>query len=119
MADEIQKIKKDIALNRAVIFIGAGVSVYTTNGKEEVSHWKGLLKHGLQRYHQSGCISDEIFEDFNNKFDSNTAEVDDYLFAANLIKDYFQEESDATNDDVYKTWLVETVGKLSAKRPEL
>ncbi|CAF4412653.1 unnamed protein product [Rotaria sp. Silwood2] len=119
MADEIQKVKNDIALNNAVIFIGAGVSVYTTNGEQEVSHWNGLLKHGLQRCYQSGCINDKEFEDFNNKFKNNTVEVNDFLHAADRIKYCFKRQNETRKDNVYKIWLMETVGKLSAKKPEL
>ncbi|CAF4114167.1 unnamed protein product, partial [Rotaria sp. Silwood2] len=119
MADEIQKVKKDIALNHAVIFIGSGVSTYTANDGQEVAHFKGLLKHGLQQCHQLGWISDNEFEDFNIKFDSDTAEVEDYLHAADRIKYYFKMQNHATKDDLYKSWLRETLGNLSAKRPEL
>jgi hypothetical protein len=107
MADEIQKIKKDIASNDAIIIVGTGVSFYTTNGEQEVSHWKGLLKHGLQQCHQSGWINDKDFQDFNDKFNSNTGEVNDYLLAANQIKDCLKRRK---QEDTYKTWLRETVG---------
>ncbi|CAF1035552.1 unnamed protein product [Rotaria sp. Silwood1] len=119
MADEIQKVKNDIALNNAVIFIGAGVSMYTTNGEQEVSHWNGLLKHGLQRCYQSGWINDKELEDFNNRFKSNTVEVNDFLHAADRIKYCFKQQSEVRKDNVYKIWLMETVGKLLAKKPEL
>ncbi|CAF3095019.1 unnamed protein product, partial [Rotaria sp. Silwood2] len=120
MADEIQKVKRDIALNHAMIFIGTGISVYTTNGEQEFSHWKGLLKDGLQRCHQSGWINDKELENFNNKFDNSTAEVDDYLLVADRIKYCFKMKSDTTTkDDVYKAWLRETVGKLSIRKPEV
>ena len=118
MADEIQNIRKDIALNHAVIFIGAGVSIYTTNG-EPVSHWKGLLKHGLYRCQQLRWISDKDFDYFNKKFDDGTADVHDYLAAADQIKDSLKKESDANKDDVYKIWLMETIGKLLVKKVEL
>ncbi|CAF1051803.1 unnamed protein product [Rotaria sp. Silwood1] len=119
MADEIQKIKKDIALNNAVIFIGTDVSMYTTNFEQEVSHWKGLLKHGLQQCYRSGSIGDEEFEDFNDIFHSDTAQIDDYLLAANQIKHYFQIENNKTEPDPYTTWLRETIGSLEVKKPEL
>ncbi|CAF4036462.1 unnamed protein product, partial [Rotaria sordida] len=114
MVDEIQQIKKEIALNNVMIFIGTSVSIYTTNGEQEFSHWKGLIHDGLQRCHKSSWISDKDFEDFIIKFESNTAEVADYLHAADLIKCCFKKASDA-----YKLWLMETVGKLSIKKPEL
>ncbi|CAF3762572.1 unnamed protein product [Rotaria sordida] len=119
MADPIQKLKNDIALNNVVIFIGSGVSIYTANDEQKVSDWKGLLKHGLQQCYHSGWMSDEEFEDFDTKFNSSTAEVDDYLLAADQIKTYFQMENDKINNDLYKTWLRETVGNLSAKRLDL
>ncbi|CAF4178983.1 unnamed protein product, partial [Rotaria magnacalcarata] len=34
MADDIQKLKNDVALNQVVIFIGTGVSVYTTKREQ-------------------------------------------------------------------------------------
>ncbi|CAF3838861.1 unnamed protein product [Rotaria sordida] len=119
MADPIQKLKNDIALNNVVIFIGSGVSIYTANDEQKVSDWKGLLKHGLQQCYRSGWMSDEEFEDFDTKFNSSTAEVDDYLLAADQIKAYFQMENDKINNDLYKTLLRETVGNLSAKRLDL
>ncbi|CAF3222076.1 unnamed protein product [Rotaria sp. Silwood2] len=119
MADPIQKLKNDIALNNAVIFIGRGVSIYTTNGEQRVCDWKGLLKHGLQQCYRSGWMSDEEFVCFDTQFDSDIAKIDDCLLAADQIKAYFQMKRDEINDDLYKTWLRETVGNLSAKRLEL
>ncbi|CAF3747873.1 unnamed protein product [Rotaria sordida] len=115
MADELRKVKQDIALNSAVIFIGTGVSVYTSNCEQEVAHQKGLLKHGLQQCHQAGWMNDKEFEDINNKFESDTAEVDDYLLAADRIKYYFT----MRDHDLYKNWLRETIGNLSPKNPQL
>ncbi|CAF3962004.1 unnamed protein product [Rotaria sordida] len=114
MTDEIQKVKIDIALNHAIIFVGTGVSIYTTNDEQDVFYWKGLLKDGLEGCYQSGWISDKEFENFNNKFDNDTADIDDYLLAINRIKFCFKMESDE-----YPIWLSEIVGKLSAKKPEL
>ena len=115
MADEIQRLKTDIALNQAIVFVGTHVSFYTTNGEQETAHWKGLLKHGLQRCHQSGSLTKPDFEAFINKFDSNTAALDDYCSAANRIKDCLKKKS----DHPYKSWLLETVGQLLPKRPGL
>ena len=119
MADSIQKLKTDIALNQAIIIVGAGVSIYTTKGEQETAHWKGLLKNGLYRCHQSRSSSDTDFEHSMNKFDTNTATTDDYLSAANRVKDYLKKKSNTTREDVYKSWLFETVGKLVPKQPEL
>ena len=119
MADEIQKLKTDIASGRVLVLIGASVSVHTTNGEQEVAHWKGLIKHGLQRCHQSGSLTDTEFEYFDNKFSGHTASMDDYLFATDLIKGCLQHEGDITNEDVYRLWLFDTVGKLIPKKPEL
>ncbi|CAF2953171.1 unnamed protein product [Rotaria sp. Silwood2] len=119
MANEIKKIKNDIALSNAMIFIGTGVSMYATNLEQEVSHWKGLLKHELQQCYRSGWIINEEFEDFNNKFHSEKAQIDDYLLAANQIKYYFQMENDETKNDLYATWLRETIGNIVVKKPEL
>ena len=69
------------------------ICVYTTDGEQEVAHWKGLLKNGLEQCHQLEWISDEDFVDFNKKFESNTAEVDDYLLAADRIKYCLQQEN--------------------------
>ena len=118
MTDEIQKLKRDIALNQVVIFIGSGVSTYTTDG-ESVSHWKGLLKHGLHRCYQSRWINDEDFAYFMEKFENNTAEMNDYLLAANQIKDCFRRKSTTRGVDIYKSWLLEMQRKLVAKKPEL
>ncbi|CAF2763622.1 unnamed protein product [Rotaria sp. Silwood2] len=114
MVDEIQKIKKEIALNNVIIFIGKGVSIYTTNGEQEFSHWKGLVYDGLQQCHDSSWISDEEFENFFIKFKSNTAEVEDYLHATDRIKCCLKKGGDA-----YKLWLRDTLGKLLVKRAEL
>ena len=101
MADEIQKLKTDIALNQVLIFVGTSVSFYTTNDEQEVAHWKGLLKHGLTQCHQSKSLID--------KLDNSTATVDDYLSAANRIKDYLKKRSHFTTDDHYKSGLAQTI----------
>ncbi|CAF2811925.1 unnamed protein product [Rotaria sp. Silwood2] len=119
MADPIQKLKNDIALKNVMIFIGKGISIYTTNGEQRVLDWKGLLNHGLQQCYQSEWISNEEFEGFNTKLNSNTTELDDYLFVGDQIKSSFPMNTDETNDDLYKIWLRETLGHLSANRLEL
>ena len=119
MADEIQKLKTDIALNQAIVFVGAGVSVYTTDGEQEVAHWKGLLKHGLHRCHQLGHFNDTDLDQFNNTFNSNMASMSDYLLAADLVEGYLKHQDSTTNNDAYKSWLLDTVGKLVPKKPEL
>lgn len=91
MADEIQKLKTDIALNQVVMVIGTRVSLYTTNGEQEVAYWKGLLKHGLHQCHQLGSLTNADLEYLTRKFDIPTTEVDDYLAAANRIKDCLKE----------------------------
>ncbi|CAF4503656.1 unnamed protein product [Didymodactylos carnosus] len=119
MGDDIQKVKKAIALNHAVVFVGTGVSRYTTNNEQEVATWVGLLKSGLQTWHQSGWISDRDLDYFIKKFDNREAMIGDYLNAADRIKNCFEKESDETKNDVYKAWLKETIGKLLPKKPEL
>ncbi|CAF4062846.1 unnamed protein product, partial [Rotaria magnacalcarata] len=119
MTSEIQKVKNDVALNNALIFIGTGVSSYTANHEQNFSHWKGLLQHGLQRCHQSGLVSDKDFEEFNSTFQSNTAEAADYVHVADKIKCGFEKESDAPKVDIYKLWLTETLGNLTVKDSKL
>ena len=116
MADEIQKLKTDINLNQTIIFIGTHVSFYTTDGEQEVAHWKGLLKHGLHRCRRSAHFNDAEFQYFSSRFNSNTATVDDYLLVANRIKDSMKRKSNTIR---YKSWFLETIGKLVAKKPEL
>ncbi|CAF1552520.1 unnamed protein product [Didymodactylos carnosus] len=119
MDDEIKKIKMAMASNNAVIFVGTGISTYTTDNEQEASFCKGLLKNGLEKCHRAGRITDNAIEHFNKKFQSNEVTFDDYLDAADQIMSCFKKESDATKIDVYKTWLIETVGKLSPTKPEL
>ena len=119
MADEIQKLKTDIALNQVIIFVGAGVSVYTTNGEQEVAHWKGLLKHGLHRCHQSGHFNDADLDQFNSTFSNNMASINDYLSVADLVEGYLKHEDTTRKNDAYKSWLLDTVGKLVPQKPEL
>ena len=119
MADEIQKLRTDIALNKVLIVIGAHASIYTTNSEQEVAHWKGLIKHGIWQCFLLRHLSSTEFERFNEKLDSKTAEMGDYLFAAGHIKYSLKEESKKTNEDHYKLWLAETVGRLVPKNPEL
>lgn len=111
MADEIQQIKTAIAHNQVVVFIGTGVSIYATNGEQEVASSRGLLKNGLQQCYQAGWMSGREFEKLSDKFESHSAEVKDYLRAAVRIKSCFRME--------FKVWLAETIGKLSVKKPEL
>ncbi|CAM2727295.1 unnamed protein product [Rotaria socialis] len=119
MGDEIQKVKKAIALNHAIIFVGTGVSRYTTNNEQDFATWVGLLKSGLQRCHQSGWISDKDIDYFIKKLDSHQAIIDDYLSAADRIENCFKKESDETKNDAYRVWLVDTIGKLIPKKSEL
>ncbi|CAF3463654.1 unnamed protein product [Rotaria socialis] len=95
MGDEIQQIKKAIALNDAVIFVGTGISRDTTNNEHDFATCVGLLKSGLQRCHQSGWISDIDMIVFIEKFDSHQAIIDDYLRAADIIENRFKKKSDA------------------------
>ncbi|CAF3005478.1 unnamed protein product [Rotaria sp. Silwood2] len=119
MSDDIQKVKRAIAQNHAVVFVGTDVSRYTTNGEQDFATWIGLLKSGLQRCYQFGLIGDRDLDDIIKTFDSHEAIVDDYLSAADRIEDCFKKENDKTNNDVYNVWLKDTVGKLIPKRSEL
>ncbi|CAM4809047.1 unnamed protein product [Rotaria magnacalcarata] len=119
MADDIQKLKNDIALNQVVIFIGTGVSVYTTKREQEVSHWRGLLKDGLQRCQQSGYMEEEEFKAFSDTLESDTADVDSYLDIADIVKYYLKLSSDLVENEIYNKWFKKTVGKLSVKNPDL
>ena len=119
MADEIQKLKTDIALNQTIIIVGAHVSFYTTNGEQQIAHWKGLIKHGLYRCHQSRGLTNAEFAYFMNKFQSNTAGIDDYLSATNRIKDFLKKKSHITNEDAYGSWLRATLGTLVPQKPEI
>ena len=119
MADEIQQLKTDIALNQTIVIVGSGVSFYTTNGEQDVAHWRGLIKHGIDRCHQSRSMNDTDFEYFIKKFDTNTATADDYSSPANRIKDSLKRKRNNIRDDEYQSGFFETIGKLVAKKPEL
>ena len=45
--------------------------------------------------------------------------MSDYLFAASQIKHFLKEKSNNSNEDYYKLWLEETVGRLVPENPEL
>ena len=119
MADEIQKLRTDIALNKVLIVIGMHASIYTTNDEQEVAYWKGLIKHGICQCFLLRHLSRTEFEHLNQRLDRKTAEMSDYLFAASQIKYFLKEKSNNTNEVYYKLWLAETVGRLVPKNPEL
>ena len=119
MTDDIRTIKNEIALNKALIFIGTGVSIYTIGGDEECSYWTRLLKHGLQRCYELGRISEKDLIDFNDRFGSSKVDIDDYIRVANEIKCCSQEESMTIENDVFQIWLTETIGQLSVRNSEL
>ena len=109
MTNELQQIKNEIAFGRVIVFIGTGVSVYTTNDEQPVANLKGLLMNGLQECYHAGWMTENVFSDLFSKFKSNLAEVNDYLVAADQIKTCFERV------DSFELWLTETNGKLSAK----
>ncbi|UJR17369.1 hypothetical protein I4U23_004264 [Adineta vaga] len=110
MVDNLQKLKKDIASNNVVIFVGPDVSVYTTNDETQVSHWKGLIKHGFQQFDRLGQINDKPL----TNLDDNKTDINEYVLISNLIKPYLKEQP-----SVYQTWLINTVGQLFPIKPEL
>lgn len=113
MTNELQQIKNEIAFGRVIVFIGTGVSVYTTNDEQPVANLKGLLMNGLQECYHAGWMTENVFSDLFSKFKSNLAEVNDYLVAADQIKTCFERV------DSFELWLTETIGKLSAKKSSL
>ncbi|CAF4291657.1 unnamed protein product, partial [Adineta steineri] len=113
MANDIQKIKKDLVSNDVVVFVGPDISVYTANGDTTVSYWKGLLNNGLNQCYRSTGIDAENFAECIKKLD-NSVEVNDYAVFADRIKYCFGEQT-----DTYKTWLTDTIGQLHPQKPEL
>ena len=119
----IESIKKQFASNDAVVFVGSGISSYTTKGEgvreEGVATWKGLLKNGLQKCLDLHRTTQENYDYYKNKFSQEDCTTNDYLEAANLILSCFKMEKNVKQVDVYKEWLKETVGSLVPKNRDL
>ena len=117
MADEnsknIKEIQKSIATNDVVIFIGAGVSLFTSNEQNEAS-WKGLLIDGLQKLRQQNFVTVKAFDYFNELLNSKKTTSEEYLDVADKIFEGFKGPEDS-----FKNWLDDTIGQLKASKKEL
>ena len=121
-----ESIRKQFASNDAVVFIGSGISSYTTKegvggqrGEEGVATWKGLLKDGLKKCLDLQRTTQANYDYYKEKFSQKDCTTDDYLEAANLILSSFKMEKKAKQVDIYKEWLKDTVGSLVPKNRDL
>ena len=104
----VDKLKQ----NKAVFFLGTGVSAYTTQNAS-LATWKGLLTHGID-YCQSipiqGCDQDWVN---SKKKDLSRDDIEEWLSVAAILTSKLE-----TNTH-FKTWLRKSVGSLQPLRKEL
>ncbi|HLO45181.1 MAG TPA: SIR2 family protein [Leadbetterella sp.] len=96
----------------AVLFLGTGISAYTTNNAP-CSTWVGLLKNGIQYCFDnniSGC-NQTWFETMNMLLKLN--DVNQWIHVAETITQKLIEASR------YKTWIKKTVGELPILKKDL
>jgi tetratricopeptide (TPR) repeat protein len=104
-----EDLKKEIAENRAVIIVGAGVSMQATSGAECAS-WTGLLGNGAQ---WCAALDPKLKEKWLGKVLDDIASDDltELLSAAYKIT----EKLGGAGGGEYRRWLHESVGELQAK----
>ena len=102
----VQKLKE----GKVAIFIGTGVSAYTTQN-EPLSKWRGLLDDGVNYCKDVANCDDNWVRRKREALDSN--DLDEWLSVAehitNKLNGVYQ----------FKTWLRKKVGTLPNNRPEL
>lgn len=115
MANKNDKYKELVNLikkKEAVLFLGTGISAYTTNNAP-CSTWVGLLKNGIQYCFDnniSGC-NQTWFETMNMLLILN--DVNQWIHVAETITQKLIEASR------YKTWIKKTVGELPILKKDL
>jgi tetratricopeptide (TPR) repeat protein len=101
----IEDLKTRIASGQAVLMVGAGVSLGSSNGAQAAS-WTGLLKTGVERCERlvgklpsgwAGRVRAEI----------ESGDIHDLLSAAEKVSAKLDEVNE------FATWLLDTVGTLS------
>ncbi|UJR07679.1 hypothetical protein I4U23_011965 [Adineta vaga] len=108
MADEIQKLRKNIVSNNVLVFVGPDISIYTTNAEQNISHWKHQLKH--QQVRRNG----KDFRDDMNQSNNTTTEVVGYSSTSDQINHYSNEIGVEETAN-----LMITIGQLFPQNPEL
>lgn len=102
----LQKFKNQ----SVVVFIGSGVSAYTTKGAK-LATWRGLLEDGINH-----CIEvancNQKWKELRMK-QLNTNDLDEWLSVAEIISSKLKKYNH------FKTWLRNSVGQLPNDQPEL
>lgn len=117
-ADELRRRlsgTEQSASERPLLVIGTGVSIQATAGAPAAS-WSGLLWLGLEKCKslvvQRG-LKRFAYEAIKDKLSTGT--VEDLLDAAGSIEKLLRR----AGGTIYKTWLAETLGSLSATKPDV
>jgi len=80
----LEDLRKDIADGRAVIIVGAGISIQATD-REECASWTGLLRHGVRHCADVNAdLSDTWLGIVGQEIDSG--DLDDLLSAAEKVR---------------------------------
>ncbi|CAF1101846.1 unnamed protein product [Adineta ricciae] len=114
MADDLHKLKKDIASNQVLIFVGSDVSMYTAYGAEKISFWNKILKSGLNQCYHMNKIDAKDFDASIKQLSSNFIDVDNHILITDHIKYWLTEEI-----NVYESWLTNTIRQLHIQNPGL
>lgn len=99
------QLVKKLKENKVVLFLGTGVSAFTTGG-ESKSTWKGLLRNGIEvcsAEHPQKC-NDKWVKMRNDQLD--TDDTEEWISVAEFITQVLKEKN------YFHTWLQESVGTL-------
>jgi GTP-binding protein EngB required for normal cell division len=107
----LEDLKTQIASRRAVLLIGSGVSIASTQDAPAAS-WTGLLNLGVQR-----CVDLDptLFGDWQQRTTADVASprIDDVLAGASKVRRTLERQGE------WSRWLADTIGQLRVARPEL
>jgi hypothetical protein len=100
----IRELRRDLASQRIVVLLGAGVSMATSNGAPEAS-WKGLLIHGIEHCAAFGQPRPVSGWSERMRWLIEYGDVEDFLAVATEIERRLQ-------GDKFRDWISNTIGAI-------
>jgi hypothetical protein len=107
----IRELRKDLAAQRIIAVLGAGVSVATSNNAPTAS-WRGLLSHGIEHCAVFGHPRPAAGWVSHMRWLINNGDMEDYLVVATEIERRLQ-------GDKFRDWISNTIGALPHVSSEL
>src|SRR5260370_14838698 len=109
----VDELKKEIADGRAILIVGAGVSIAATD-KHPCASWTGLLHDGAARCADlQPALRDKWLTRVNEEIDAD--DLDDMLSAAEKISS----KLGAPGGGEFSRWLRESVGAITLRHPDV